>query len=300
MFFRTGNKLYIEKVFLIVNQVMQVKKHSGELVPFKPESLRYSLSRSGASPEEVEGVFNSIRSKLYDGISTRELYELAFDYLKACRDTYAARYSLKKALRDLGPEGFYFEKWIARIFQEEGYQAITGQTIQGHAVSHEIDVVACKGDDLLAIECKFRNDVDAKISVTTPMYFMSRVKDISDIIYTFFNKSLKISGGWLVTNAYLTTDSIKFGEYHGMNLLSWDYPKSNSLKSRVDSNGEYPITCLTSLNEQDKARLLKAQCILVKDIIRDPKFLQIITIGQKREKQVLEEAESLVNSPLGH
>lgn len=279
---------------------MQVKKHSGELVPFDPDSLKHSLSRSGASPEEVEGVFKNIQNKLYDGISTRELYELAFNFLKGCRDTYAARYSLKKALRDLGPEGFYFEKWIARIFQEDGYQAVTGQTIQGHAVTHEIDVVASKGNELLAIECKFRNDVDAKISVTTPMYFMSRVKDISDITYTFFNKSLKISAGWLVTNAYLTTDSIKFGEYHRMNLLSWDYPKEKSLKARVDSNGEYPITCLTTLTVQDKARLLKAQCILVKDVIRDPKFLHVIEVNNQKKKRILEEAMDLINSPLEH
>ncbi|MBL1409132.1 ATP cone domain-containing protein [Sphingobacterium faecale] len=279
---------------------MRVKKHSGELVPFKPDSLRYSLSRSGANPEEVDGVFERIKDKLYDGISTRELYELAFEYLKSCRDTYAARYSLKKALRDLGPEGFYFEKWVARMFQEDGYQAVTGQTIQGHAVTHEIDVVASKGKELLAIECKFRNDVDAKISVTTPMYFMSRVVDISNISYTFFNKSLKISAGWLVTNAYLTTDSIKFGEYHKMNLLSWDYPKTYSLKARVDNNGQYPVTCLTSLNAQDKARLLKAQCILVKDVVRYPKFLRDLEITDQKRKQVLEEAIELVNSPLEH
>ena len=208
---------------------MKVKKYSGELVDFNPNSLRHSLSRSGASDQEVEKVFGDIIPKLYDGISTRELYELAFDQLKQTRNTYAARYSLKKALRDLGPEGFYFEKWVARIFQEDGYKAITGQTIQGHAVTHEIDVVASKGNELLAIECKFRNDIDAKISVTTPMYFMSRLKDVSNKPYTFFNKTLPVSQGWLVTNAYFTLDSKTFGEHYKLNLLGWDYPEKKSI-----------------------------------------------------------------------
>lgn len=75
---------------------MRVKKHSGELVEFNPNSLRHSLSRSGASEEEVDRVFDVIQPKLYDGITTRELYELAFDQLKQVRNTYAARYSLKK------------------------------------------------------------------------------------------------------------------------------------------------------------------------------------------------------------
>ena len=279
---------------------MQVKKYSGELVPFNPDSLRHSLSRSGANAKEVDTVFTQIQHKLYNGISTRELYELAFKLLKEHRNVYAARYSLKKALRDLGPEGFYFERWVAKLFQTNGYEAITGQTIQGHAVTHEIDVIAMNEKELLAIECKFRNDIDAKISVTTPMYFMSRVKGISDIAYTFFHKTKKITAGWLVTNAYFTSDSIKFGEYHKMNLLAWDYPKENSLKLRVDNNGEYPITCLTSLNTQQKANLLKQHCILLKDVIRFPKFLQDLHISESKKRKVLYEAQELIDSPLEH
>src|SRR5690606_39805983 len=90
---------------------MQVKKHSGELVNYNPKALRNSLTKSGASESEVDNVFEAIKSKLYNGISTKELYDLAFNALKCIRKTYAARYSLKRALRDLGPEGFYFEKW---------------------------------------------------------------------------------------------------------------------------------------------------------------------------------------------
>lgn len=279
---------------------MKVKKHSGELVDYNPKSLHHSLSRSGASEKEVNQVFDAIKPKIYNGISTRELYEIAFEELKLTRNTYAARYSLKKALRDLGPEGFYFEKWVARMFQEDGYKAVTGQTIQGHAVTHEIDVIASKGNELLAVECKFRNDVDAKISVTTPMYFMSRVKDISNKAYTFFNKTLPVTQGWLVTNAYLTADSKAFGAHYKMNLLAWDYPEKRSIKVIVDNNGEYPITCLTTLAAEDKARLLKSQCILVKDLIRDPKFLQVIQADEKKKQKILLEAQELVASPLEH
>lgn len=99
--------------------------------------------------------------------------------------------------------------------------------IQGHAVTHEIDVIAAKADSLLAIECKFRNDPDAKISVTTPMYFMSRVKDIKDKDFVFFNENRQFTDGWLVTNAHLTSDSKDFGRYYHLNLLSWDYPEKN-------------------------------------------------------------------------
>src|SRR5690606_16262317 len=156
---------------------MRVKKHSGELIPFNPDSLKNSLIKSGASAQEVDDVYKQILVEMYDGISTRNLYEKAFSYLKKRRNVYAAKYSLKKALRDLGPTGFYFEKWVCSLFSYLGYNAINGQTLKGHAVNHEIDVVAIKGNDFHIAECKLRNDVDAKISVTTPMYFLSRMKD---------------------------------------------------------------------------------------------------------------------------
>ncbi len=277
---------------------MRVKKYSGELVPFNPDSLRHSLSRSGATDEQVDRVYRDIQSHLYDGISTRELYELAFACLKVHRGAYAARYSLKKALRELGPEGFYFERWIAKLFEEDGYQTITSQMVKGHAVTHEIDVVASKGKELLAIECKFRNDVDAKISVTTPMYFLSRVTDIRSLPFTFFRRTQEFTKGWLVTNAYLTTDAKSFGSYYNLNLLSWDYPSEASIKIRVDDNGLYPVTCLTTLRDEEKATLLKNECILVRDLLDMPKFLQHLSIDVAKQKQIIQEAEELVRSPV--
>lgn len=277
---------------------MLVKKYSGELVPFNSDSLRHSLTRSGANSDQVDKVYAQIKEKIFDGISTKELYQLAFEALKSQRNSYAARYSLKKSLRELGPEGFYFEKWVARLFQEYGFESITGQTVNGYAVSHEIDVVASKGNELLAIECKFRNDVDAKISVTTPMYFLSRFKDISDITYHFFGQDKKFTQGWLVTNAYLTADSKDFGKYYGVNFISWDYPEKNSIKNRVDKAVFYPVTCLTTLSEDQKKKLLQHQIILVKDIIKDKKALVSLQLNPEKLQFVLEEAKELIDYKL--
>lgn len=275
---------------------INVRKYSGDLVPFKPEKLKHSLSKSEASQEEVENVFQRIQPRLYDGISTRELYELAFDLLKTHRDSYAARYSLKKALRDLGPEGFYFEEWIGKLFANEGYETMTGKTVQGYAVTHEIDVIAAKGDSMFAVECKFRNDVDAKISVTTPMYFLSRVKDIQGLPFAFFGAPRQFTDGWLVTNAYLTSDSIKFGEYYQLNMLAWDYPAHKSIKTLVDDLELYPVTCLTNLNNIGKSLLLKNRCILVRDLVENPNYLEYLQIERHQKKRILIEAQELIHS----
>ena len=273
---------------------MRVTKHSGEQIAFNPESLKNSLRKSGANDQQIDDVFNNILKEMYDGITTRALYEMAFGYLKKHKTAYAAKYSLKKALRDLGPNGFYFEKWVCSLLHYLGFQSVNGQTLQGHAVTHEIDVIAIKNDEFNIIECKLRNDIDAKISVTTPMYFLSRMQDLANKQFHYFDQDRFITNGWLVTNAYFTKDSIAFGNYYGIKLLSWDFPNGNSIKNLTDDGGLYPITCLTVINSQQKSILLDNDMILVQNILDQPEQLKQLLKHPELVQQVLKEAQELI------
>lgn len=241
-------------------------KDNGESTPFDEERFRASLLKSGASRIQVEAVLEEIKSKLYEGLRTRELYQWAHALLGKQSNAYAARYSLKKALMALGPAGYYFEKWIAKFLENMGYATLHSKHIVGHAVTHEADVIAAKGGELVWIECKFRNTGESKISVTTPMYVLSRVKDISNKKYTFWNKEMEFTRGMLVTNSYFTQDSVDFSAYYGLELLSWDYPRGRSLKNLIDQKALYPITCLTCLEKDQMEELLSKNIILVKEL----------------------------------
>jgi hypothetical protein len=280
----------------IAAEPIRISKHNGELIPFEREKLEGSLFKSGASNEEVRKVMKELLPQIYDGIPSRNLYQLAFKHLKHLSNSLAARYSLKKALRDLGPAGYYFEKWVARFFQNYGYQTLTGQLIPGVAVTHEADVIAQKGKDTYWIECKFRNTVDAKITVTTPMYLLSRIKDISVKKYDLFGHQANFTKGWLVTNAYLTKDSIHFGEYYGLDLLSWDYPNGKSIKNLTDQKSLYPVTCLTTISTKEKEALLEKGCIMVKDLLDHPPFLEILHLTKRKRKLVHQEICDLIEN----
>lgn len=273
---------------------MNVTKLCGEVIPYDETSLIGSLTRSGANEQEIEIILAEVRLIIYDGISTGELYEKAFELLKSIKHSYAARYSLKKALRDLGPEGYYFEKWVTKLFQAQGFHAISGQNLQGEAVRHEIDVVASKADRLVLCECKFRNDDDAKISVTTPMYFLSRFNDLKNLKFEYFGKELNPTEGFMVTNAYLTTDSIAFAERYGIKMISWDYPHDLNIKQLVDDYKFYPVTCLTTLNDEERKILLEKNCILIKDIYSNPVLLDHFKFEEERQKNILEEVNDLI------
>lgn len=271
-----------------------IEKYTGELVPFEPQILKNSLAKSGASENEVEAVFKKVVHRLVSGMTTREIYQIAFDELRSIRKSYAARYNLKKALRDLGPEGYYFEAWIARLFNQKNCQTLQGVTLQGHAVSHEIDVVAVNDNELHLGECKFKNDSNAKTPVTTPMYFLSRFNDLKDIAFEFFGKKMLATHPWIFTNAHFSSDAIEFSEYYGINLMAWNYPPGNSIKERVDRIALYPITCLTSLTAHQTQQLLKSGIVLVKELIDNRKVFELLQVSPAIEEEILLEAQELV------
>ncbi|WP_016989995.1 hypothetical protein [Flavobacterium sp. ACAM 123] len=63
-----------------------------------------------------------------------------------------------------------------------------------------------------------------------------------------FSKNETISKRWIVTNNRFTSDALDFAKCSGLNLLSWDYPKDNNLKTKNDIDCLYPVTGLTTLS----------------------------------------------------
>lgn len=272
---------------------MKIVKHSGNIVEYNPSKLKQSLLKSGASQMLVASILKAIEKEIYEGISTKKIYKMAFGLLKKESNSHAARYNLKEAIRLLGPAGFFFEKYIARIFSSEDYETKTNVFLQGKCVSHEIDILVKKNDVLAMVECKFHMGKDANSDVKVPMYILSRFNDIKERKHDIFNKNDLISKCWIVSNNRFTSDAIDFAKCSKLNLLSWNYPENNSLKTKNDLNFLYPITCLTTLALAEKDKLLVMEVILVKEIINNSECLEKIGLTPNRIVNVLKEASEL-------
>ena len=272
---------------------MKIVKHSGDIVDFNPEKLKNSLLKSGAGKQEVETILQAIKSQIYDGISTKQIYKMAFALLKKTANSHAARYNLREAIRLLGPAGFFFEKYIARLFDSEHYETVTNLTLQGKCVSHEIDVLVKKNHAIAMVECKYHVGRDAASDVKVPMYILSRFNDLKERQHAIFDKKDSILKCWIVTNNRFTVDAIDFAKCSGLNLLSWNYPEDNNLKTKNDNRYLYPVTCLTTLSISEKEKLLILDVILVKEIIHNSDCLEKIGLSPNRIKNVLKEASEL-------
>ncbi len=272
---------------------MKIVKHSGNIVDFNPSKLRQSLLKSGASNQQVGTILNAIEGEIYEGISTKQIYKMAFNLLKKTSNSHAARYNLKEAIRLLGPAGFFFEKYIARLFSAEKYQTLTNFILQGNCVSHEIDVLIKKDSEIAMVECKFHMGKDAHSDVKIPMYILSRFNDLKEKRHTIYTRNDIVSKCWIVSNNRFTSDAIAFGKCSKLNLLCWDYPENNNLKTKNDRNHLYPVTCLTTLSLAEKDKLLVMDVILVKEIINNSECLERIGLSPNRIKNVLKEVSEL-------
>ena len=272
---------------------MKIVKHSGNIVDFEREKLRDSLLKSGASKSIVEDVISQIEKQLYEGISTKKIYKLAFGLLKKNANSHAARYNLRAAIQLLGPAGFFFEKYIAKLFQSEGFETLTNLSLQGKCVSHEVDVVVRKNNYLTMIECKFHAGRDAVSDVKVPMYILSRFNDLKSQRLAIFEENNVLDYCFIITNNRFTADAIQFARCSNISLLSWDYPDNENLRDKIDRSQLYPVTCLTTLTLAEKDRLMNVGIILVKELLDDTDCLKSIDLSQNRVKNVIREASEL-------
>lgn len=272
---------------------ISVMKMNGEKVKFDPLKLRLSLERSGANEIDIQRILDEIQKVLFDGIPTKEIYKKAFALLRRTSRPTAARYKLKKAIYELGPTGFPFEKFVSAILSYEGYETEVGVIVQGNCVSHEIDVIAQKGNQHFMIECKFHSESGRFCNVKIPLYIQSRFKDVETQWEKLPGHGLKFHQGWVVTNTRFSSDALQFGICVGMYLLSWDYPRNNSLKERIDKSGLHPLTCLTTLTKNEKQQLLDQEIVLCMELCKRPELLKSLHISSQRQKGILKEANDL-------
>ncbi len=266
---------------------------SGEKVPFSSGKLRNSLEKSGAGVKDVDFILEDIISRLYEDISTKEIYARAFSLLKKISRANAARYKLKKALLELGPTGYPFEQYVGELMKYQGFDVEVSVYVKGQCVTHEIDVIAQKDHKYFMVECKFHTRQTKHCDIKVPLYIQSRFKDLEKVWNKMPGHKDKFHQGWIFTNTRFTSMALEYGNCIGLKLIGWDYPQQGSLKDRIDIAGLHPVTCLTSLTKREKSKLLDIRKVLCRDLCVHPEVLFSIGIKESRHKNILKEADDV-------
>ncbi len=274
---------------------IEIIKSSGEKAKFSLDKLRNSLKHSGADHNLVAEILDKVHDELYDGISSTEIYNRAYALLKKKKSVFASKYKLKKAIYELGPTGFPFERFVSAILEYSGYTTKVDVIMDGICVTHEIDVVAEKNGQTTIVECKFHGEEGRNCNVKVPLYIHSRFNDVKNHWYSKKQEIKGLDKGWVVTNTRFTAHAIQYGKCVGLYLLSWDYPLEDGLKERIDRLALYPITVSTLLTKREKQFLLSRDVVLCRQLWKDKFFLDHLGISNTRKVKILKEIKQLCN-----
>lgn len=261
---------------------MNVIKANQQKEPFSEEKVMQSIQRARIPQSLQAETLAHVKSKIYDGISTNEIYQHILESLDASPHPYVkARYSLKESIMMLGPTGYPFEDFVAKVLESDGYKTKVRQILTGKCITHEVDVIAEKDGKTAMIEVKFHNSPGVRSEVQVALYSHARFEDVKVRNH--------LDEAWIVTNTKTTVDANLYAQCSGMKVMSWDYPQGTSLRDLVEKSLLYPVTMLTSLSQSNKLSLLTNHIVLCKQILEDPSVLNELPLSKEdREKTIAE------------
>lgn len=276
---------------------ISITKASGKVEPFSGEKLTSSLRRSNASNQTVQAILEHIGTELKDGMSTRDIYQHAFSLLKRYEHRAAIRYKLRRALMELGPGGHPFERLVGEILKSQGFEVEIGKIIPGECVSHEVDVLARKGEKHIIVEAKFHNEQGIKTDVKVSLYVHARFRDIEKRHERLEHHEGKIDEAWLITNTKFTADAIKYGKCANIRMIGWNYPEDGNLQDLIEDSKLHPVTCLSTLSITDKQKFLNNGVVLCREILNEDGSLSpILKVDEGKVREIMEEV-NLVCTP---
>lgn len=215
---------------------IEIIKANGAREAFEPAKLRASLMRAGADEDGIAAVMSHLTNELKDGMTTRDIYQHAFKILEDWKKPVAQKYSLRRALMEIGPTGFPFEQLVAEILKGKGFETLTDQTVLGGCVPHEVDVVAWNDKKLIMVEAKFHNELGTKSDLKVALYVKARIDDLKGNTFNYGGKDRKLDEGWLITNTKFSSTAIHYGVCQNLTMIGWNYPEKGNLEDLIEEN----------------------------------------------------------------
>jgi hypothetical protein len=237
---------------------MYIRKSDGTEEEFHGEKVARALERAQVSATDQASIVHEVERLMRPGTTTAQVHERVLHALEANNPLGAARYNLKHAMLRLGPTGFPFEQYFARLMQAYGWQTQVGAHVLGKCVTHEVDVYATRGQEVRAVEAKYHNTSGGRTDVKAALYVHARHLDLQA------RDSRTV--GMLVTNTSFTRDAIAYGECVSMRMKGWNYPEGLGIAHYIEKLGLYPVTVFARMPTQALNTLMKRGLVLVSDL----------------------------------
>jgi len=242
-----------------------VTKADGSKQIFDKQKIFRTCLRLQATQQEAQSVSDKIEARARSGITTKEILQLIFQYVKEYRPEVRYRTDLREAIALMRPKPD-FEQYVAMLLKEQGYNVETNLLIKGKCVEHEVDAVAKKNNECIYVEVKhhFQHHTFTGVGV-----FLEAWASYVDLLQGFeaaknphhFNKVM------VVCNTKVSEHARQYATCKGIHFIVWNYPAGKSLEEMIQKKFLYPITILKSLDKRTEERLGDVGVIILKQLV---------------------------------
>lgn len=269
--------------------MIYVTKFDGRREPFKKNKIIRTCLRVGISQKDAKEIANRIEHRVYDGITTREIYQMILKELEIYNRGKSSIYRLREALSMIEPHAF--ELFTMKLLESYGYECEHNKIITGLCVDHEVDVIAKKGKELLLIECKHHRNFHRFCGLDVALQVYARWQDIVDGFKKGFNY-YNFTNAWIFTNSKFSDHAIRYAEAKKMILTGWKYPEGQGIEILVQESKMFPVTIL-KVRKKILERLMENGIVTIQDI--DEKKLNRLRIKDSIIRNIQKQINELIH-----
>jgi Holliday junction resolvase-like predicted endonuclease len=242
-----------------------VTKANGYKQPFDRNKVVQTCLRMGASPQVADKVAGMVERRLYAGISTREILQLTFRFIRKYKPTVKHLLDLRKGLSMMEPKP-EFETYIRTLLANSGYEVESNRILRGKCGEHEVDAIAKKDGVTYFVEVKHHYSYHTLTGLDESRIAQAILEDANDG-YLLGMSTLKIDRAMIVTNTRYSNHAIQYGSCKNILQIGWSSPHTLGLRDMVQNSALYPLSCLRGIKYETRMRLVNSGIVLVKQLL---------------------------------
>jgi Holliday junction resolvase-like predicted endonuclease len=249
----------------------------------------------GANIQVAEQVAGRVERRLYEGMATRVILSLVFQFLREYKPGVRHLFDLRRGISLMEPKP-EFERFVRVLLAHSGFEVTPNQVLRGKCGEHEVDGVAKKDGVTYFVEVKHHSSYHALTGLDESRIAQAVLEDAADGFAIGVN-DLKIDRAMIVTNTRYSEHAIQYGRCKNILQIGWSSPQYLGLRDMIEKGRLYPLSCLRGVNHEARMRLVNSGMMLIKELLnQDPGALAVKT-GLPREivGEIMEKARQSAN-----
>lgn len=244
---------------------IEIVKWDGRREEFDGGKLRRSIARMGASSSLAETIAEQIEERVYDGISSEEIFSMVTSGLEDFEPAIALRQDLRTGLARMGG-GAVFEEYVRIVLRANGFEVEGNKQVRGKCVTHEVDGVVTGDGECRYLEVKHHSHphrytpFDVTLAARAKLDDMRAGHEEGTTPYCF-DRVL------VICNTRLSSHAQKYADCVGIDHLGWNVPFGKGLDHLIERGNLYPITTLRNLTRNERDLLFAENILLLEQLV---------------------------------